>query len=272
MWLLLAGALGALQPARRLALLLLALTALLGFYHQVLTWPVLPLLAGIAALVALRRFDPMHSRLHILSEALLVLISLGLLLHLLPGFNNPLQVDEVKIGAQSLPFSFSFNFDKALIPFVLLACLPTLFRAGACPPRYPWVAALALIAAVPLLLGSAVLLGGLAFEPHNPPWLAAFMLANLFFVSLAEEALFRGYLQQRLREALGGMPALLLSSLLFGLAHIQGGVLLVFFASLAGLLYGLAWHWSGRLWLATALHFALNLTHLLLFTYPALHH
>jgi len=272
MWLLLAGALGALQPARRLALLLLALTALLGFYHQVLTWPVLPLLAGIAALVALRRFDPMHSRLHILSEALLVLISLGLLLHLLPGFNNPLQVDEVKIGAQSLPFSFSFNFDKALIPFVLLACMPTLFRAGACPPRYPWVAALALIAAVPLLLGSAVLLGGLAFEPHNPPWLAAFMLANLFFVSLAEEALFRGYLQQRLREALGGMPALLLSSLLFGLAHIQGGVLLVFFASLAGLLYGLAWHWSGRLWLATALHFALNLTHLLLFTYPALHH
>jgi len=272
MWLLLAGALGALQPSRRLALLLLALTALLGFYHQVLTWPVLPLLAGIAALVALRRFDPMHSRLHILSEALLVLISLGLLLHLLPGFNNPLQVDEVKIGAQSLPFSFSFNFDKALIPFVLLACMPTLFRAGACPPRYPWVAALALIAAVPLLLGSAVLLGGLAFEPHNPPWLAAFMLANLFFVSLAEEALFRGYLQQRLREALGGMPALLLSSLLFGLAHIQGGVLLVFFASLAGLLYGLAWHWSGRLWLATALHFALNLTHLLLFTYPALHH
>lgn len=272
MWILLAGALAALQPARRLALLLLALAALSGFYHHVLTWPVLPLLAGIAALVALRRFDPIHSRKQRLSEALLVLISLGLFLHLFPGFNNSLQVDEVKAGAQSLPFSFSFNFDKALIPFVLLAGLPTLFRARACPPRYPWIAALGLIAAVPLLLYSAVLLGGLAFEPHNPPWLAAFMLANMFFVSLAEEALFRGYLQQRLREALGGMPALLLSSLLFGLAHIQGGVLLVIFASLAGLLYGLAWHWSGRLWLATALHFALNLTHLLLFTYPALHH
>jgi len=36
--------------------------------------------------------------------------------------------------------------------------------------------------------------------------------------------------------------------------------------------FDLAWHWSGRLWLATALHFALNLTHLLFFTYPALHH
>ncbi|QXG54819.1 CPBP family intramembrane metalloprotease [Pantoea jilinensis] len=272
MWILLAGALGALQPARRLALLLLALVALLGFYHQVLTWPVLPLLGGIAALVALRRFDPIRSRQQILSEALLVLISLGLFLHLFPGFNNPLQVDEVQTGARSLPFSFSFNADKALIPFVLLACLPTLFRARACPPRYPWIAALTLIAAVPLLLCSAVLLGGLAFELHNPPWLPAFMLANLFFVSLAEEALFRGYLQQRLRESLGAMPALLICSLLFGLAHIQGGVLLVVFASLAGLIYGLAWHWSGRLWLATALHFALNLTHLLFFTYPALHH
>jgi len=272
MWILLAGALGALQPARRLALLLLALATLLGFCYHVLTWPVLPLLAGIAALAALRLWRPTPFRQSILSEALLVLISLGLLLHLFPGFHNPLMADKVRVGPQSLPFSFSFNFDKALIPFVLLACLPTLFRARACPPRYPWVAALALIVAVPLLLGSAVLLGGLAFEPHFPPWLATFMLANLFFVSLAEEAFFRGYLQQRLREALGGMPALLISALLFGLAHAPGGVLLVVFATLAGLLYGLAWHWSGRLWLATALHFALNITHLLLFTYPALHH
>ncbi|MDH2069051.1 CPBP family intramembrane glutamic endopeptidase [Pantoea sp. GD03673] len=272
MWILLAGALGALQPARRLALLLLAFAVGLGFYHHVLTWPVLPLLAGTGVLAALRRWHPAPSRRHLVSEALLVLISLGLLLHLFPGFNNPLQVDNVKAGAQSLPFSFSFNADKALIPFVLLACLPTLFRARACPPRYPWIAALALIAAVPLLLVSAVLLGGLAVEPHFPPWLGAFMLANLFFVSLAEEALFRGYLQQRLREALGGMPALLLSALLFGLAHAPGGMLLVVFATLAGLLYGLAWHWSGRLWLATALHFALNLTHLLFFTYPALQH
>lgn len=272
MWILLAGALGALQPARRLALLLLSFAVLLGFCFHVLTWPVLPLLAGIAALVALRLWRPTPSRQRTLSEALLVLISLGLLLHLFPGFNNPRQVDQVQVGAQSLPFSFYFNFDKALIPFVLLACLPTLFRAPACPPRYPRLAALALIAAVPLLLGSAVLLGGLAFEPHFPSWLPAFMLANLFFVSLAEEALFRGYLQQRLSGVLGGLPALLLTALLFGLAHISGGVLLVIFATLAGLLYGLAWHWSGRLWLATALHFALNLTHLLLFTYPALQH
>lgn len=272
MWLLLAGALAALQPARRLALLLLAFAVGVGFYQHVLTWPVLPLLAGTGVLAALRLWHPAPSRRHRLSEALLVVIAVGLFLHLFPGFANPRQVDEVRAGAQSVPFSFSFNFDKALVPFVLLAALPTLFRAPGHPPRFRWLSALALIAAVPLLLGSAVLPGGLAIEPHFPPWLGAFVLANLFFISLAEEALFRGYLQQRLREALGGMPALLLSALLFGLAHAPGGVLLVIFATLAGGLYGLAWHWSGRLWLATLLHFALNLTHLLLFTYPALQH
>jgi membrane protease YdiL (CAAX protease family) len=62
----------------------------------------------------------------------------------------------------------------------------------------------------------------------------------------------------------------LIAALLFGLAHFAGGPLLIFFAALAGLIYGLAWQWSGRLWIATLVHFAFNLTHLLLFTYPVL--
>ena len=272
MWIILAGALAALQPARRLALLLLTFATLLGFYQDRLDWPALLLFTATAAVVAFHIYDRDHRRRQMLTEAVLVLIAIGLLLHLFPGFNNPLQAENVQAGPSSVPFSFRFNFDKALIPFVLLVCLPTLFRAPATPPRFRLPAALALIAAVPLLLYSAVLLGGLAFEQHTPEWLGAFMLANLFFVSLAEEALFRGYLQQRFKQLLGGIPALLLSSLLFGLAHLSGGLLLVIFATLAGLLYGLAWHWSGRLWLSTALHFGLNLTHLLFFTYPALHH
>ncbi|MDF5804597.1 CPBP family intramembrane metalloprotease [Pseudomonas aeruginosa] len=66
----------------------------------------------------------------------------------------------------------------------------------------------------------------------------------------------------------GPWPALALASALFGLAHFAGGPLLMLFAGLAGLIYGLAWLWSGRLWVATLFHFGLNLTHLLLFTYP----
>ncbi len=189
MWIILAGALAALQPAKRLSLLLLALATALGVYQNVLDWPVTFVFAAVAALVAFRIYDRRSRRWQIVSEALLVLIALALMLHLIPGFNNPLQVEAVKVGARSVPFSFSFNFDKALIPFLLLACLPTLFNAEAHPPRSPawWLAP---VAAVPLLLGSAVLLGGLALETHLPDWLGSFALANLFFVSLAEEAFF----------------------------------------------------------------------------------
>ncbi len=51
---------------------------------------------------------------------------------------------------------------------------------------------------MPLLLLVATAAGRLTFEWHFPSWLPAFVLCNLLFVSLAEEVLFRGYLQQRL--------------------------------------------------------------------------
>jgi len=111
-------------------------------------------------------------------------------------------------------------------------------------------------------------LGGLRIEPHAPEWFAQFALANIFFVSLAEEALFRGYLQQRLSRIVHPVVALLMASVLFGLMHYSGGLLLIIFASLSGIIYGLAWMWSGRLWVATLFHFGLNCVHLLFFTYP----
>lgn len=271
MWIILASALTVLSPAKRLAVLLLLLATIMGLFQDILNWPAIAILGAIALLAWVRVENPTHRVVQLGSEALLVLIAAGLLLHLLPGFNNLHIVDEVQAGPNSLPFSFAYNFDKALIPFVLLAALPTLFRAQKHPAPHG-ILWLLLLAAIPLLLYVAVLLGGLGFERHWPDWLGSFVLANLFFVCLAEEAFFRGYLQQRLRQKIGGVAALLIASLLFGLVHFPGGALLVIFATLAGLIYGLAWHWSGRLWVATGVHFLLNLTHLLFFTYPALQH
>ncbi len=270
MWIILAGAL-AILPRQRVALFLLLLSTLLALYQGVVTWPAVTLLLALAALAALRRYVDANRWVKEITELLLVTASIGLFLHVFPGFHNPPQIQAVKAGPQSLPFSFYFNFDKALIPFLLLACMPTLFKTAAFPPRHylSWVG---LLAAMPLLLFLAVLLGGLGLETHFPDWIGAFMLANLFFVCLAEEAFFRGYIQHRLRQWAGGSKALLLTSLLFGLAHFSGGALLVIFATLAGVIYGLAWHWSGRLWVATGVHFTFNMMHLLFFTYPALQH
>lgn len=69
-------------------------------------------------------------------------------------------------------------------------------------------------------------------------------MANLFFTCMAEEALFRGYLQQRLSQWLSAWPALIITALIFGTAHLAGGMWMVMFATLAGLIYGLDVEWS----------------------------
>lgn len=98
---------------------------------------------------------------------------------------------------------------------------------------------------------------GLAIELHLPHWLPAFILANLFFVSLAEEALFRGVIQQTLSRYLPPYVALLIAPIIFGFAHFAGGVLLVIFASLAGLF--MAWLGCGVVGFGFQLRFILRL-------------
>lgn len=200
-------------------------------------------------------------------EGLLVLLCVLLFLHLVPGFHNPKVFEHVVAGPHSAPFSLYYNLDKAIAPFLLWMAIPGLFYkvTSVSRPRWQWGL---LMLTVPALLLLAVALGGLRFEWHWPVWLGQFVLANLLFVSLAEEALFRGYLQRRLTECAGPLPALIVTATLFGLAHFQAGPLMMIFAGLAGLIYGAAWWWSGRLWVSTAFHFALNLIHLLCFTYP----
>lgn len=267
MWYLLAFSLLLLPFYLGSSLVLLALTLVIAlFNHTLLPQGALALLVlgGVAVWCGCHR---QRTPFALPGEILLVVGSVALLQHMIPGFNNQLIISGVQAGPESAPFTFYYNLDKALIPFLLLACLPTLLKRPAHAPANPlwW---LVLVLSMPLLLLAATLAGGLSPELHWPEWLGSFALANLFFVSLAEEALFRGYIQQRLSQLLGNKSALLIAAALFGLDHLAGGPLLVFFAFLTGIIYGLAWLWSGRLWVATLVHFAFNMLHLLFFTYP----
>ncbi|WP_338559979.1 CPBP family intramembrane glutamic endopeptidase [Erwinia sp. E_sp_B04_7] len=267
MWYVFAASLLFLPFHLRASLGLLFITLVLAIFNHTLHWQAIVALIAMGAVAIWRGRLKSSGTAALAGEAVLAIASVALMLHLIPGFTNLMIISDVKAGPESAPATFYYNFDKALIPFLLLACLPTLLKRPAAAPknRLWW---LILILSMPLLLLVATLAGGLRVERHLPEWLGAFMLANLFFVSLAEEALFRGYLQQRLSQKLGNLWGLLLASMLFGLAHIAGGPMLVCFATLAGLIYGLAWLWSGRLWVSTLMHFAFNLLHLLFFTWP----
>jgi membrane protease YdiL (CAAX protease family) len=95
---------------------------------------------------------------------------------------------------------------------------------------------------------------------------------NLLLVTITEELLFRGYLQQGLARLLHRLPyhqalAIGLASLAFGLAHMGAGWEWVLLAGMAGIGYGIAYRFGG-LTAAVITHFGLNLAHFGLFTYP----
>ena len=196
---------------------------------------------------------------------LVLLWALALTLHLVPGFDNLKVLDRVQAGPASVPFTLYLNLDKPLIFFGLLLAWPALLGPGG---TMRWRPLALLILPLAALLITAWQLGALKPEVGLPHWWWLFAFNNLLFTCVAEEALFRGFIQQGVASRSKPWLGLLVASLLFGAAHLAGGPLLVLLAALAGACYGLAFLLSGRLSVAIAIHFLFNFAHLALFTYP----
>ena len=196
---------------------------------------------------------------------LVLLWALALTLHLVPGFANLKVLDRVQAGPASVPFTLYLNLDKPLIFFGLLLAWPALLGPGG---TMRWRPLALLMLPLAALLITAWQLGALKPEVGLPHWWWLFAFNNLLFTCVAEEALFRGFIQQGVASRSKPWLGLLVASLLFGAAHLAGGPLLVLFAALAGACYGLAFLLSGRLSVAILLHFLFNFAHLALFTYP----
>lgn len=196
-----------------------------------------------------------------------LVFGVALAAHLVPGFQPWALSPPLRLSDDAPPYGLRLSWDKLLLGLTLLAWWlgrshPTRTETGKALG-----VALATLVAVPLL---ALTLGLVGWKPKWPDaeWLMRWLAINLGVTVLAEELLFRGLLQTRLVQWLGPWPGVLLTALLFGAVHAPFSPLFAVIAGIAGLGYGLVFHYSGRLSLAIALHLAVNLLHLLLLSYP----
>jgi membrane protease YdiL (CAAX protease family) len=203
-----------------------------------------------------------------LAKLCLVAISAALMLHLMPGFHNLQVLNAVQVSRMAPPYSLFLNFDKALVGLFILGFGPALIAR-----REDWMRAFSEVASTGLLfilmLGVLALgLGLVHLDAKFPAYGLLWAVSNLLILCVAEEAFYRGLIQRQLRAQLPAWAAIGVSSLVFGLAHYPGGMTYVLLATIAGVGYGWIYEKSGYIEASILTHFALNLTHFLLFTYP----
>jgi CAAX protease family protein len=113
-----------------------------------------------------------------------------------------------------------------------------------------------------------------AASPKDALFLAqafAYLFILFFIAAAVEELMFRGFAFQALLHNNGPLVAVAVTSILFGLAHIDNNnasFFSVFNTMLAGVWLGLAYLKTRSLWLATAMHYSWNLAMLYIFGLP----
>ncbi len=94
--------------------------------------------------------------------------------------------------------------------------------------------------------------------PHLPQLGGAFLF-TFIFIAVPEELFFRGWLQNLLERRMGRNAALLLTAILFGLAHFNKRAVFfnwryVILAAMAGIFYGRAWRQDRRVGASAITH------------------
>ena len=203
-----------------------------------------------------------------------VMISVGLLIHKLPGFNNLKHIDGISLTDSSVPYSMWLNFDKPMIGIIILLVSGYSLKVKS----KDWAKVLKVSLAssflcLALLIVPVTYTDILAYDPKLPEITVIWVINMLLFVCFAEEVFFRYFIQGQLAKLLnikhGQYVAIVITSICFGLVHLPMGATFASFAFLAGIFYGYSYHKTKSIEASIITHFIVNMTHFILFTYPA---
>lgn len=157
------------------------------------------------ALLAISSFLTMSEQhanvVRILAGLVMFVVSVGLSLHIIPGFSNPKIITDVILSQDGTPYSKYLNFDKTLVGLCVLGFTykNLLTKPQAWGRMLKQAAPISGITILVLLFMSFAL-GYVRFEPKwiSCSFLGIWAWTNLFFTCIAEEAVFRGIMQRYL--------------------------------------------------------------------------
>ena len=194
---------------------------------------------------------------------------LGFMIHIIPGFKNPIWIQDIEISTLSRKFSLYIQFDKIIAGIiVLMNCQYIIDNACKLNLR---VSLVALTLCSSLLMALGIITNFIKVDINIPSILLEWVISNLFFVSLIEEVICRGIIQDKIKSVIPNHASLsiIFASVIFGCAHYRGGAVYVALSTVAGLFYGYTYDRTRSIINPVIVHFGLNLIHLLFFTYPS---
>jgi len=229
--------------------------------------PVIILLLSVFNYLISKNSYFQHKYATILTDSVVFFTAAALFLHLIPGFNNVLVIDNLIIGAtSSIPYSMYINYDKALAGLLVLLYVAknkqVIGNVSLHSLIFTLLAAFSIVALACFSLN-------LVFDPK---WLGnvsiLFVLVKSFSTAFAEEIIFRGMIQAKLAQWFSPTAGWILASLFFGAVHAGAGTDYMLTAFGAGVVYGYIFKKYQSILLASLCHCVVNIIHFSLLTYP----
>lgn len=260
------------NPRSKIALFSLIISFVIAFFTKTVQWP--SLIAYVVAPASLFIWINHYFADLLRKFGFLVFVFMGYLMvsHNLPEVNNLKIFDQIIFGPGSAAFDMFLNYDKVFLALIIFMLHPKMDKEIPFKNTY-WKILKYYVLAIIFLAAPAVYFGYIQFQPSTNPFLLLWAVNNLFFVCFAEEVIFRRFFQTYLvnyfrNTQYGDLVAVFLASLVFGFAHWNGGWAAMGLATVAGVFYGLCFYHTNNVRSSMTLHFMVNLTHAILFTYP----
>jgi membrane protease YdiL (CAAX protease family) len=259
---------------RKILYFCITITNLVALYSTVMTlqgavWVI------ILATLAILYFQ--HEELGKIYRYALLLSLMGILtgftLYKLPGYNR-LLMESVILSPASNPLVLFFNFEKVNAALIVYACSRLIIAE-----KIPDIASIKqtciiLLTCILVILTPAIVSGYVKYDPKLPGLTLLWGGRMFLFICFAEEVIFRGFLQNTIRGWFTHYKRdyflpIIITSIIFGLAHYRDGTIFMVLAAICGLFYGYTYQRTNRILCAMLVHFGLNFTHFIFFTYPS---